>query len=72
MCVAQTGTVLRVDRKDHTAQVDFDGTVATARTGLLSVTEGDPVLVHAGCILQKLSESEAEELKDLMAEMAEL
>ena len=69
MCVAQTGTVIRVSEKQHTAQVDFSGTVVEVRTGLLSVSKGDPVLVHAGCILQKLSKSEADELQELMEEM---
>ena len=62
MCVALPGTVIRTDEKTNTAKVDFSGNILDARTGLVSVKPGDRVLVHAGCIMQKLSESEADEI----------
>ena len=68
MCVALPGVVLEV--KEKTAVVDFSGNKVNARTGLVDVREGDRVLVHAGCILQKVSQSEAEELERLFQELS--
>ncbi len=67
MCVAYPGTVIKV--QPHTATVDFSGNRVEARTGLVDVAVGDRVLVHAGCILQKVSENEATELEALMEEV---
>ena len=69
MCVALPGTVLKVE--DESAIVDFSGNKVNARTGLVDVKAGDRVLVHAGCILQKVSRSEAEELEQLFEELEE-
>lgn len=70
MCVAMPGTVLSVERR--TALVDFDGNKVKARTGLVQIEPGDRVLVHAGCILQKISDREMEELNEIMRQMEEL
>lgn len=67
MCVALPGMVVEVGEK--TAVVDFSGNRVNARLGLVDVTPGDRVLVHAGCILQKVSQSEAEELEGLFSEL---
>ena len=67
MCVALAGTVLEIN--DRTAVVDFHGNRVNARTGLTDIVPGDRVLVHAGCILQKVSRTEAEELEELFAEL---
>ena len=69
MCVALPGTVVEI--KDKTAVVDFSGNRVNAAAGLLPVKTGDRVLVHAGCILQIVSQSEAEEIEELLAEMSE-
>ena len=68
MCVALPGTVLEVN--NDTAVVDFSGNRITAASGLLDVKAGDRVLVHAGCILQIVSKSEAEEIESLLSEMS--
>jgi len=70
MCVALPGTVRSVDARHNTAKVDFSGTVVEARTGLVPVRQGDRVLVHAGCIMQKLSGTEADEIEALLSEMS--
>ena len=70
MCVAMPGTVLSVDRR--TALVDFDGNKVRARTGLVQIEPGDRVLVHAGCILQKISDRELTEMNEIMRQMEEL
>ena len=70
MCVALPGTVLEVNKEKNTAQVDFSGNKVTAAAGLIEVKPGDRVLVHAGCILQKGSQSEAQELEALLTELS--
>lgn len=64
MCVALPGKVIEVNEKD--AVVDFNGNQVTARTGLVDVKIGDYVLVHAGCVIQKVTPQEAEDLTELM------
>lgn len=59
MCVAATGIVTEV--RGQTAVVDFGGARTEARMGLTTVAPGDRVLVHAGCILQKVREEKAAE-----------
>lgn len=67
MCVALPGKVIEVCEKD--AVVDFNGNQVTARMGLVDIKVGDYVLVHAGCILQKVSPQEAESLTELMEDV---
>ncbi len=64
MCVALPGKVIQVNEKD--AIVDFNGNQVTARTGLVDIKEGDYVLVHAGCVIQKVTPQDAEDLTELM------
>ncbi len=68
MCVALPGTVVEVNKEKNTAVVDFSGNRVTAAAGLIEVEPGEKVLVHAGCILQKVSKSEADELEELLGE----
>ncbi len=70
MCVAASGTVLSVSGRD--AVVDFHGNQVSARCGLVSVKPGDQVLVHAGCILQVLSQQEQDQMTDLSDIFAEV
>ena len=67
MCVAYPGTVIEI--KEKNAVVDFGGNRVNARTGLVNTKPGDRVLVHAGCIMQVVSEDEADEIEALMKEM---
>lgn len=67
MCVAMPGQVLSLEGRS--AVVDFNGNHVKARAGLVDCRPGDYVLVHAGCILQKLAPSEAQEMEDLMKEL---
>ena len=67
MCVAIPGIVKKVNKKS--ALVDFSGNQVNAATGLVEVAEGDSVLVHAGCIIQKVDKEEAEELTSLFKEL---
>jgi len=67
MCVALPGIVKKIH--GDTAEVDFNGNLVNARAGLVDIHEGDHVLVHAGCILQKVSKEEADSLNELMNEL---
>ncbi|MBQ8625811.1 MAG: HypC/HybG/HupF family hydrogenase formation chaperone [Agathobacter sp.] len=64
MCVALPGKVIQVNEKD--AVVDFNGNQVTARTGLVDIKVGDYVLVHAGCVIQKVTMQDAADLTELM------
>ncbi len=64
MCIAMPGVVVEVN--DATATVDFSGNMVNAYRGLVDVKAGEYVLVHAGCIIQKLSKGDALEILELM------
>ncbi|MEA5004048.1 MAG: HypC/HybG/HupF family hydrogenase formation chaperone [Christensenella sp.] len=70
MCVATSGKVVSIE--GTTATVDFHGNLITARAGLVKIQPGDYVLVHAGCILQKLKQEEHESIQELFAEIEDL
>ncbi len=67
MCVAIPGRVIEVGDKD--ALVDFNGNRVRAVAGLVPIAAGDYVLVHAGCILQKLAKREADDMMELFHEL---
>ena len=69
MCVAIPGRVIEVHKR--TASVDFSGNIVKADAGLVDITPGDRVLVHAGCIIQKLSDEDADFMEDFMKEISE-
>lgn len=69
MCVALPGKVIEL--KDRDAVVDFNGNLVTARAGLVDVKVGDFVLVHAGCVIQKVSKQDMDELENLNNLMGE-
>ena len=70
MCVALPGTVIEVREKEKSAIVDFSGNRVEARSGLVEIEPGDRVLVHAGLILQKVTQSEAEEMEQLFSDIS--
>ncbi len=69
MCVALPGKVIEIKGRD--AVVDFNGNQVTARAGLVDVKVGDYVLVHAGCVIQKVSQQDMEDLENLNNMMGE-
>ena len=70
MCVAYPGIVEEVEGTK--ALVNFNGSRVRVNAGLINVKVGDRALVHAGCILQVMSMSEAEELERLFAELEQV
>ena len=69
MCVANTGKVISIDNEKNIALVDFHGSRIEARMGLMDVAPGERVLVHAGCILQKVSDEQYDEWVKLAEEL---
>ena len=69
MCVALPGKVIELNEKN--AVIDFNGNQVTARAGLVDIKVGDYVLVHAGCIIQKVSQQDMQDLESLNELMSE-
>ena len=67
MCIAVPGTVIKME--DSVALVDFSGNIIEAKVGLVPIEVGDKVLVHAGCILQKMTSFDHEQLMELLDEI---
>lgn len=70
MCVALPGRVIAIE--GTVATVDFHGNTVKTETGLVRVKPQDLVLVHAGCILQVLSEEEGKMMQELFDELEEV
>lgn len=70
MCVAAQGIVEEIN--GSMAKINYNGNIVTANAGLVDVSVGDSVLVHAGMIIQKLDKDEAEKMAELFAELEEL
>ena len=68
MCVAIPGTVKEI-LDERYVNVDFSGNIVKAASGLVNVNIGDRVLVHAGCIIQTVTEKEAEQIEEIFREM---
>ena len=68
MCLAIPGKIVKISSEE--AVVNYDGLEKTASTRLYpTVSVGDYVLVHAGFIIQILSEDEGYELLRLNREI---
>lgn len=70
MCVAEPGKITEIN--GSTAVVDYNGNKIHADKGIVDVKIGDYVLVHAGLIIQVLSEDEAKNMIDIFNELGEL
>ncbi len=70
MCVAATGKVVKID--GEIAEVDFNGNIVRAHTGIINVKPGDDVLVHAGLVIQVMNKKDAEEMRKLFEELEEI
>ncbi|GHU52896.1 hypothetical protein FACS1894132_03650 [Clostridia bacterium] len=70
MCVAVSGKVLNIE--NDTATVEIMGNKIKANIGLVHVIVNDRVLVHAGCVIQVLDKTDAEDLDDIWNELLEI
>ena len=65
MCLAIPGRVIEIS--GETAKVSIEGLVVEAGIAIAEdIAVGDYVVVHAGFILQKMSDAEAEEELDII------
>lgn len=69
MCVAVPGKVISIE--GTVATVDYKGNTVRAEAGLVNVHPGDYVLMHAGCILQVLTQQDYDALEELLEEIDE-
>ncbi len=70
MCIAVPGRVMSI--VDGRARVDFSGNIVEADVRLVDAKAGDYVLVHAGCAIEVMRESQAEDLAELLREIEAL
>lgn len=70
MCVAAPGKVIEIN--GNTAVIDYNGNKINANKGIVDVKIGDYALVHAGLIIQVISEDEAKNMIDIFNELGEL
>ena len=70
MCIAVPGKVISIS--GGRAKVDFSGNIVETDVRLVDVKIGDHVLVHAGCAIEVMKETDAEELAALLQEIEEL
>ncbi len=69
MCIAIPAEILSVAPNAHTATVRASGNTFTINVRLIAPRVGDWVLVHAGCAVEVLSQSAADELEALYREL---
>ena len=69
MCVAVPGKVISIE--GTVATVDYKGNTVRAEAGLVNVHPGDYVLIHAGCILQVMTQQDYDALEELLEEIDE-
>lgn len=70
MCVAAPGKVIEI--KDNTAVINYNGNKVNANKGIVDVKVGDWALVHAGLIIQVISDDEAQNMIDIFNELGDL
>ncbi len=70
MCIAVPGKVLSI--ADGRAKVDFSGNIVEADVRLVDAKVGDYVLVHAGCAIEIMKPSQADDLAALLKEIEAL
>ena len=67
MCVAVPGEVVGINKTKAT--VNFSGNLIEVEAGLVKVKIGNYVLVHAGCVIQIISEFDKDMLLELISEI---
>lgn len=70
MCVAAPGKIIEIN--GDTAVVDYNGNKVKANKGIVDVKIGDWALVHAGLIIQIISDNEAENMLEIFNKLGDL
>ena len=69
MCVAAPMKIIKINEDKRTGTVEFSGSELTVNLSLVTASEGDYVLVHAGCAVETVKKEFAEELLGIFAEL---
>ena len=76
MCLAVPGKILSISVDTpllRTGQVDFGGAVQQVNLGAVpDAVAGDYVIVHAGCAVTTIPESDARQILDYLEQMGDL
>ncbi len=64
MCIAVPGKL--IGKEGSQGQVDIRGNLLPVELGLVEAQLGDYLLVHAGCAIAVVNQTEAEELQELL------
>lgn len=70
MCLAVLGRIQTIDDNQR-ALVDYGGIPLTIDLGLVKAQVGATVLIHAGCAIAVLDETELARWQELMADLEE-
>ncbi len=70
MCIAMPGKILSLE--GNTAKTDFSGNVVDVNVGLVDVSVGQYVLVHAGCAIEVMDKNKAEELIEIFSDLEDM
>ncbi|MGL4738128.1 MAG: HypC/HybG/HupF family hydrogenase formation chaperone [Cellulosilyticaceae bacterium] len=69
MCIGICGKLIACE--GEWGIVRYEGNQIRVRLGLAQVETGDLVMVHAGCVICRVSQSEADEITSLLQEFEE-
>lgn len=69
MCVAVSGKL--IEKNGNNGRVSIRGNIIAVEMGIVDAEVGDYVLVHAGCAITKVSQSDSDELDELLREIGQ-
>ena len=73
MCIAAPAKIVEIDTESNICAADFGGVTQNARLDLLPEAKiGDYVLIHAGYVIEKLSEEAAKESLEAWEDLLEV
>jgi len=64
MCVAIPGELIEIE--GDIGKVNIRGNILPVELGIVKAKIGDHLLIHAGCAISTLKQTEAEELNELL------
>ena len=59
MCLAVPAKVIKIDKDENSAVVDYGGVQKTTRLDLVDAKVGDYILIHAGFAIEVVDEESA-------------
>ena len=67
MCIATPGKL--IEKEGDRGRVDVRGNILPVELGIVRAKIGDYVLLHAGCAISVVCQTEAEEIERLLTEV---